>query len=220
MNFPILSSVREGCPMSEESSSTPISSPERPKSMPIRLRNTFGMDPAGTSTRGATSTLITGDANVISLASVVDTRISGLSNNIAELQVQLRSIQIQAPANEELSSKVQALTRLAEEAQERSQELTVPVLLPSVEDMQVRLVPSHSLERLEEYRSDESTYYLLFGLFRGAILGILSNWVTDGIFFITCFSAILMGLFAVLTGECGYMIAKIHKRSSPFKIKF
>jgi len=63
----------------------------------------------------------------------------------------------------------------------------------------VRLVPSDSLDRLEEYRTDENVAYLLMGAFGGAILGFLSNLATNQQFIITRFSVMLMILFGVLT---------------------
>lgn len=85
--------------------------------------------------------------------------------------------------------------------------------------MEVRLVASHSLERLEEYRSDENKYYLLIGLFGGAVLGILSNWFTNEQFTITRFSTVFMLLLAILTVACIFMALRISKRAEGLKSK-
>lgn len=58
--------------------------------------------------------------------------------------------------------------------------LTAPVKIPARERMQIILVPSTYLERLDEYRDGETTWLTFFGIFLGAILGIIVNLATGG----------------------------------------
>jgi len=79
--------------------------------------------------------------------------------------------------------------------------------------MSVRLVPSDSLDRLEEYRSDVNWAYLFIGAFLGAIMGILSNWATNEEFIITRYSKVLMGLFLILAIGSGAWACNINRRA-------
>lgn len=58
--------------------------------------------------------------------------------------------------------------------------ITAPVILPASEDMAVQLVSTTSLERLEEYRSEESKWSSIMSVFIGALIGVLTNVVTGG----------------------------------------
>jgi hypothetical protein len=107
---------------------------------------------------------------------------------------------------------VQNLKQLVEKAQENTKELTAPVLLPRAEDMQVQLVASHSLDRLEEYRADESSYHLLIGIFGGAIFGILSNWFTNEKLTMTRFSIVFIVFLGILTAGSICKLIGIRRR--------
>lgn len=175
--------------------------------------------------------LVYGEGNVLTLDSrdhdnlyepfhgFQDGRIAALSRDLDAVRNQIASIQKEAPANAAVAEQVQTLTSLVEQAQAKSKELMAPVLLPPMEDMEVRLVASHSLERLEEYRSDENKYYLFIGLFGGAILGILANWFTSAQFTITRFSVIFIALLAILTLACVFMVMGISKRAKGLRTK-
>ena len=63
----------------------------------------------------------------------------------------------------QLNDRLDDITTSIQKASERGQELKAKILLPPSELMNVQLVPSHSLERLEEYRSDEKKTYVLLG---------------------------------------------------------
>jgi hypothetical protein len=157
--------------------------------------------------------------NIVSSQNIPDFRLDNLRENLAEVQQQLRKLQAEAGVNAELALHVRNLSQLVEKAQVNSQELKAPILLPPLEDMQVRLVASHSLERLEEYRSDESKYYLFVGLFGGAILGILSNWFTNEQLIMTRFSIVFIILLSILAGGCAYMVMNIHWRAKAVQTK-
>jgi len=113
----------------------------------------------------------------------------------------LQKIQTERERNQtgpELTPTMQQIEKLVEKAQEKTKELTAPVLLPSPQAIEVRLVASHSLDRLEEYRADESLYFLLIGLFGGAVLGILSNWFTNETLTMTRFSIVFIIFLGIL----------------------
>jgi len=93
-------------------------------------------------------------------------------------------------------------------------EIRAPIMIPPMEDISVRLVPSHLLERLEEYRSDENKAYLLIGLFGGSILGVLGNWATNENFTITRVSMVLIGIMFCLTIACIWWAYRINQRAS------
>lgn len=139
--------------------------------------------------------------------------LAGLNIELASLRQQLVEIQKESLTAEELDRRLGDMLKTANRAVGRSEELTARVILPQQEDMDVRLVPSHSLERLEEYRSDENIAYLLIGLFGGAILGILGNWVTSENFVITRVSTVLVFVFAFLTVACIFWTRRIHQRA-------
>jgi len=81
----------------------------------------------------------------------------------------------------------------------QGEDLTARVILPRREAMDIYLAPSHWLERLEEYHSDENAALMLTGTFLGLTLGILSNWLTNESFSITRASIVIMAVFAILT---------------------
>jgi len=102
---------------------------------------------------------------------------------------------------EEMQRLQQEFTRLQDKTGEA---LTAPVRFPSREAMEVSLVPSTYLQRLEEYRSDESRWFSFFGIFVGAIIGVFVNVATGGKFGVQVW--ILIGVFAlvaVLIGSFG-----------------
>lgn len=113
---------------------------------------------------------------------------------VKEIQVQVKDIQASIDAlgskieGENLRSGDHELLALTEELQNAkialkrlqttSREITAPVTIPSSADLAVKLVPSTVLERLEEYRSEESKWLSILGIFIGAILGVFINVAT------------------------------------------
>jgi hypothetical protein len=61
-----------------------------------------------------------------------------------------------------------------------SREITAPVTFPSSSQLEVRLVPSTLLERLEEYRSDENKWISFAGVLLGAALALSLEASTGG----------------------------------------
>ena len=125
------------------------------------------------------------------------------------IQTQNTVEQLSSKINEERSSKNdEQLKTLFDKLNEDlsqmripTQSLTAPVILPPPEDMEVRLVSSTSLERLEEYRAEENKWYAIMSLLLGTVLGVFINIVTgakmttEAWMFVIIFSG-----FAVFTG--------------------
>jgi hypothetical protein len=140
-----------------------------------------------------------------------------LNIELAQLRQELQAFQKNAADSDQLEQRIQDMVKLTSRAIGRSEELTARIVLPPQELTDVHLVPTHSLDRLEEYRSDENIAYLLIGAFGGAILGIISNWVTSTSFVITQSSGILAGLLIVLTVASILWTHRIHKRADLVK---
>lgn len=117
-------------------------------------------------------------------------------DHIQELQVQIRDIQDsvislhEKAATKEASSTPNGNSSLTDEIenlkahigtlQTTSQQLTAPIRLPDPDEMEVKLVPIESIQRLEEYRADENKWNSWLGVFVGAIIAIIVNIVTGG----------------------------------------
>lgn len=142
---------------------------------------------------------------------------AGLNMELVSLRQQLVEIQESSLSQDEIEHRLAEVLKVANRAIGRSDDLTARIILPQPEDMNVRLVPSHSLDRLEEYRSDQSIGYLLIGLFTGSIVGILSDWASNEQFMITRFSLVLMILFIVLTVFSILFVWKSHSRAKSVK---
>ncbi|MBA4319246.1 MAG: hypothetical protein C0412_12665, partial [Flavobacterium sp.] len=104
----------------------------------------------------------------------------------------------------EILAEIQKLKDSLSQNYNPARSITAPVILPPTEDMEVRLVSSNSLQRLEEYRSEENKWFTVMGIFIGAIFGLLINimmgtkmttnaWV---LFFIFTGFAIITGITA------------------------
>ena len=143
----------------------------------------------------------------------IETQVDNLKEDIAAIRTKLVKLQSDGQSNQIINGQIRDLIQLVDVAEERSQHITAPVLLPSVELMSVRLVPTHMLERLEEYRSDESGYSLLTGLFGGATLGVIINWFTSQDINISPYSIILLITMIFLTCWSVFQLRKASKRS-------
>ncbi len=139
-----------------------------------------------------------------------------LDVDLEKLRRQVDSLHETAETDGQLGLIVDRLNEIEqtiESASRSNERLRAKVVLPSAEDMAVRLVPSNSLDRLEEYRSDETKAYLLIGIFLGAVLGILSNWITDPGFEITRVSGAFMIIFSALAVLAAGWAAQVSARS-------
>jgi len=101
--------------------------------------------------------------------------------------------------NQELSQRLDQIEESASKALDRSDSLSATVETPSPEEMVVRLVPAHRLGQLEEYRTDQSIFFGIVGLFGGAALGIVSNWATNEQYRMPRASIVLIALLLILT---------------------
>ncbi len=142
-----------------------------------------------------------------------------LSVDIANIRQQLLELQKVQPSEDAIDERVKSMIKVAEKASDRSDELTARLVLPSSSLTDVPLIPVHTLDRLEEYRSDENIAHLLIGLFGGSTLGILSNWATDENFTIPRFSIVLIILFIALTVACWIWARRIDNRAKAIKAK-
>jgi hypothetical protein len=128
--------------------------------------------------------------------------VDNLNDDLANIKSQIDKLKKEVAGKEELAEinqRLDTMTTSIESATERGQELKAKVLLPPSEHLNVQLVPSHSLERLEEYRTDEKMIYVFLGVFLGGIIGILSNWATQDSFKIDRASGVLIAMFVFLT---------------------
>ncbi|MCA1568269.1 MAG: hypothetical protein LC803_22015 [Acidobacteria bacterium] len=137
-----------------------------------------------------------------------------LSSELGSLRQQLMEFQKEPLLGGQFEHRVREILSTANRAVDQSEVLTARVILPRQEDMNVRLVPSHSLERLEEYRRDENVAYLFIGVFAGAIFGTLSNWATTETFLMTRSSVLLVSVLSMLTIACIIWVRVIQKRAN------
>jgi len=95
--------------------------------------------------------------------------VSSQSSNTHDLKQELQNLK-----TEILETVKPQISQL----EQTGKELSATVMWPSKRDMQIQLVNINSLDRLEEYRSNQGTWSAFAGLFLGAILGVLINWAT------------------------------------------
>lgn len=96
-------------------------------------------------------------------------------------------------------------------------ELTAPISFPRREDMTVQLIDSSLLDRLEEYRSDETVAFLFVGAWLGAILGVLVNWYTAAEFVVTRESQVLLAILFILLGGSAFVAFRLRRRAAMVK---
>jgi transcriptional regulator with XRE-family HTH domain len=138
-----------------------------------------------------------------------------VENAIDELSKRLEQSQSQNDQTITVAEEVESLKQNFAELQATSEALTVPIRIPSRERMQVHLVPSTLLERLEEYRSDESMWLVWFGIFVGSIIGVFVNVATGGQMKNEAW--LLIGVFIVMSGLTGGFAYKAKMRGSKLK---
>jgi len=138
-----------------------------------------------------------------------------MQEQIAALRNQVSSLKDEL-SDEELG-KTDKLSEIVDDIDESRKELTAPVLLPSMESMSIRLVPSHSLERLEEYQSDEGHANLLAGIFGGGALGLVITLATGEATSLSPSSIALLVLLILLTFASVFWIYRIRSRISKIR---
>lgn len=149
------------------------------------------------------------------IAAELEDKLEGLKRQVDELHKAVLG-------GKELSQEVKRLEGLAatiEKAGEIGRNLTADVVLPPAKDLRVKLVPSDTLDRLEEYRADEAKAYLLVGAFLGAVLGILSNWVTQEAFTVTKISGAFMTFFGSMAILAAAWALQISRRARSLRTR-
>ena len=149
------------------------------------------------------------------IAAELEDKLEGLKRQVGDLHKAVLG-------GKELSQEIKRLEGLAatiEKAGEIGRNLTADVVLPPAKDLRVKLVPSDSLDRLEEYRADEAKAYLLVGAFLGAVLGILSNWVTQEAFAVTRISGAFMTFFGSMAVLAAAWALQISRRAKSLRAR-
>jgi len=100
-------------------------------------------------------------------------------------------------------ASVYPITTRTENGGPHDDRLTARVRLPAPEDMEVRLVVSDTLDRLDEYHGDESLWTGLCTLFLGLIGGVLVNLATGSALGPAApIILVTFGAMALVTGGC------------------
>ncbi len=100
-------------------------------------------------------------------------------------------------------ASVYPITTRTENGGPHDDRLTARVSLPAPEDMEVRLVVSDTLDRLDEYHGDESLWTGLCTLFLGLIGGVLVNLATGSALGPAApIILVTFGAMALVTGGC------------------
>jgi transcriptional regulator with XRE-family HTH domain len=120
----------------------------------------------------------------------------------------------------ELSAKeeVKALKQEIAQLQATSKRIMAPVSVPDPEEMEVKLIPSTYIERIEEYRSEESNWFSWFGVFLGSIIGVFVNVVTGGQ--MSPEAWVLIVIFAIMTSLCFWFGRAARTRANKLKDSF
>jgi len=146
---------------------------------------------------------------------IIHAPVDALNMDLATLQAQVRELKGDVAGKKDLAAMNERIEKIAaslDRATERGQELKARVLLPPPEHLSVQLVPSYSLDRLEEYRADEKKAYALFGTFFGGTLGIFSNWAIQDTFTFSKAAVVLIFFLLILTIAAGIWAWQIDTR--------
>lgn len=144
-------------------------------------------------------------------------QIDSLEFSVKTLKIDLSALPVKDNGQAAIKERLDDLFDSILDLQKTSQGLAAQALSPPVEDLHIQVVASNSLERLEEYRTDQATWSALAGLFCGSILGILINWINGGQ--LNAAAWILMVAFLVVAGVFGYFFYEGRNRISNIKDK-
>jgi len=142
-----------------------------------------------------------------------------IDNQINELKKTIDSIdtKINIPAaniNQEtistLTDEFGKLRDSIQSLQSASDAITAPVSIPAPEEMEVKLIASNSLDRLEEYRDELNLWYSITGITAGAALGQLLNLVTGST--INNIGFTMLGFLTLFTAFGVYYIVKFRRK--------
>jgi hypothetical protein len=106
---------------------------------------------------------------------------SEINKRVDELQSSLNALtkSLNKPDQQDaLRQQILMMQEQLAQLQTASKDLTARVVLPPSEELEIRLLTTNSLDRLEEYRSNQNIWAGGIGLFGGAVMGIMVNFVT------------------------------------------
>jgi len=115
-------------------------------------------------------------------------------------------------------AQVYPITTRTQDNNAHRDELTAPVRIPAREDMEVTLMPTTVLDRLEEYRGEQSTWFSIFGVFVGVIGGVFVNVATGGT--LGASAVVLLLAFLVMATAAGWFARQAKRRGDALKRKF
>jgi len=122
-----------------------------------------------------------------------------------------------------LQTKIDTIVKSVETAQNASNQLTAPILIPPSNAMSIKLVPTHWLEKLEEHRSDESNAGIFLGIFGGAAIGmfasLFTNSSTNAAITISISTSMFLGFLSLLTLITIIILLRLKNRASNVKSK-
>jgi hypothetical protein len=150
-----------------------------------RLRQAHEASPSAPAPRQGTGTGWTPEAVTAESPSATDVT-RRMTAQLHDLQDSLQNAATQVSADESLGPRnATSIRQEVENAlltvlqlRETSRELNARVIPPAPEDMEVRLMSSESLHRLDEYRSEEQKWLAVACVFIGAGIGIVINLAT------------------------------------------
>ena len=148
--------------------------------------------------------------------------VDNLNRDLENLHEQIKQLQSDVAGKtelDEINQRIDIIAKSIQSATEQGHEIKANVLLPPSEYLNIQLVPSHTLDRLEEYRIDEKQIFVLFGSFLGCILGILSSWATQKSFIMNRTSWVLLIMCIIVASLSAYYAYVISKRVEKVKSK-
>lgn len=126
-------------------------------------------------------------------------RISHVHSSEIDQRIESLFEQLSTQVTNENAKRYTELLESVRQQQELMSNVYAPIEMPTPEQMKVKLVPSHLLNRMEETRSDETHWHSVAWAFVGAILGVIVNWATSSQIEITRPAIVVIATFAVVS---------------------
>jgi transcriptional regulator with XRE-family HTH domain len=169
----------------------------------------------GTYRQALTPSTPTETTTLESAARNLQVRLSYAMKRTEELSSKLAEVEAKTPVIEQLQAEISAIRGSISDAKASGQELSASVTLPPESSMTLQLVRADSLERLEEYRADENRWFTWLGVFVGAIIGIIVNVATGGLFNVS--TGIILAVFVLMAVFCWRAANDYQKRAENLK---
>lgn len=99
------------------------------------------------------------------------------------------------------------------------EEFTVPVKMPTREEMAVRLVPEFFMDQYNEYQDDENIWHTTLGVMAGGVIGILCDWVSGKFSSITGASIAFLVMFVLIGIVAFFWLERVKKKKKAMRIK-